>query len=139
VNPERPGPVLVVDDDPGSLKLVQATLTPLGYRVVCKADAESGLRAAEDELPNAVILDLSMPQVDGFEFLARFRERTRSARVPVIVWTVKDLTIEEQSRLRASAQAIVLKGRSDTKTLVDELGGLLRSPNKPTSGGERGR
>src|SRR5262249_6325913 len=73
VPPDRGQKVLVVDDDPQALKLMEATLTHVGYRPVCEPDGFSGLRAAERERPAAVVLDLVMPGMDGFEFLAHFR------------------------------------------------------------------
>jgi len=119
--------VLVVDDDEGSLRLMQRTLTQLGYRVIGTKDGEAALQAVSEELPGAVVLDLMMPGVDGFEFLARFRQMPAAKRVPVIVWTVKDLSVEEHRRLRASAQAVLQKG-GDRGALVEELQLLLPTP-----------
>jgi CheY-like chemotaxis protein len=65
-----------------------------------------------------------MPEMDGFEFLARFRELPAARNVPVLVWTVKDLSADESARLRRSAQAVLQKGR-DKRALVDELRLLL--------------
>jgi CheY-like chemotaxis protein len=68
-----------------------------------------------------VVLDLLMPEMDGFEFLDRFRRTEAGARTPVIVWTVKDLTAEERVRLRTSAQRVVQKGAGEVSALVEEL------------------
>jgi len=73
----------------------------------------------------AVVLDLMMPGVDGFEFLDRFRRLPDGRSTPVIVWTSKDVTADERARLRASAQAVVLKGRGQGPTLLEELQALL--------------
>jgi CheY-like chemotaxis protein len=115
------GTVLVVDDDPASLQLAQATIEQLGCRVVCAPGGEEGLEAAAKNRPlAAIVLDLLMPGVDGFQFLERFREDAHGEQVPVIVWTSKDLTAAEWATLRLSTQSVVGKSRQDA-SLVDEL------------------
>ncbi|HWM85547.1 MAG TPA: PAS domain S-box protein, partial [Kofleriaceae bacterium] len=113
------GPILVVDDDPAALRLVEATLRQIGYRPVCRSSGEEGLRAAAEDPPAVVVLDLLMPGMDGFEFVSRLRDTPAGRDVPVIVWTVKDLSSEERARLRASAAAIVYKGAGGANPLVD--------------------
>ncbi len=129
VSPDRNGDVLVVDDDPGSSSLMAATLAQLGYRAQCVRDGEQGLAAARTA-PIAVVLDLLMPGMDGFMFLERFRRLPGCRETPVIVWTVKDLSPEENARLRAAAESIVLKGRSSSAELLTELRTFL--PPRPT-------
>jgi PAS domain S-box-containing protein len=119
------GPILVVDDDPAALRLVEVSLRQLGYRPVCTASGEEALRAAAAEPPAVVVLDLLMPGMDGFELVTRLRQSPVGRDVPVIVWTVKDLTGEERARLRASVAAIVPKGAGGATPLVDELRPLL--------------
>jgi signal transduction histidine kinase/CheY-like chemotaxis protein len=109
IAPDREGAILVLDDDPGALRLMAATLGNLGYESRCETDGERALDAADAAMPRAVVLDLRMPGMSGFEFLERFRRDPRRRRVPVIVWTGKDLSSDEIKRLRRSAQAIVLK------------------------------
>jgi DNA-binding response OmpR family regulator len=125
VPPHRLGTVLVVDDDPGALKLVAATLKQLGYETRGERDGAAALRAFREKPPSAVILDLIMPGMNGFEFLEHIRAEPAGRRVPVIVWTVKDLTAEERTFLRASAQAVVSKGQGGAAVLA-ELEALVR-------------
>jgi CheY-like chemotaxis protein len=113
--------VLVVDDDPGSRQLMAATLGQLGYVANCVASGLVGLARAREEPPDAVVLDLMMPEMDGFQFLEQFRQLPRCRRIPVIVWTAKDLTADELARLRASAQGVVAKNGNVATTLVEEL------------------
>jgi PAS domain S-box-containing protein len=127
VVPEAPGQIWVIDDDPGSLKLMAATLEQLGFRAACFGDAESALAAVKNGRPEAVVLDLLMPIVDGFEFLARFRMLPETAGVPVLVWTIKDLTKGELEKLRSSAQAVVQKGSGATE-LSRTLASFLKQP-----------
>jgi CheY-like chemotaxis protein len=125
-----PGHVLVVDDDPSSLGLMKATLERLGYRTLCKQDARAALSAANDAPPLAVVLDLLMPSMSGFEFLDEFRRDARNRRVPVIIWTAKDLNAVERSELRRKAQVVVTKSPGGTEGLLHELRDVL-SRNVP--------
>src|ERR671913_1684396 len=109
VEPNSAQPVLVVDDDEVSLKVAELTLRELGYRPVCRLDAASALHAASEEPPAAVVLDLVMPEMDGFEFLKRFRKTSDGYRIPVIIWSGKDLTELERAELRTSSSSIVTK------------------------------
>jgi PAS domain S-box-containing protein len=115
------GSVLVVDDDPGSLRLMAASLQQMGVAATCVAEAVEALRLCEQTAPIAVVLDLQMPVMDGFEFVERFRRIPHCRRVPVVVWTVKDLTREDYERLQQSVQTIVGKGQNGGASVVAEL------------------
>src|SRR5687767_10268856 len=128
VTPRTPRPVLVVDDDRSALKLADKTLRHLGYRTVCRKNGHSALRAASKESPAAVVLDLVMPTMNGFEFLRRFRRTRRGRHTPVIVWTSKDLSVLEQNELRSAATAVARKDQN-AQELIDELRSILRAPN----------
>jgi CheY-like chemotaxis protein len=99
---------------------MEALLRQLGYRPLVRPDGASGLQAAVEEPPAAVVLDLLMPGMDGFEFLKRFRRMGIGRRTPVIVWTAHDLTAAVLSRLKESAQAVVEKSRG-AEALLEEL------------------
>jgi protein-histidine pros-kinase len=121
------GRVLVVDDDAASLALMALTLEQVGYRPLCRRGSLAALQAVEATVPLAVILDLSMPEMSGFEFLERFRTEARNRDVPVIIWTAKDLTSSERSRLRSQANAVFFKASGATDGLLRELKGTLTS------------
>jgi signal transduction histidine kinase/DNA-binding response OmpR family regulator len=118
--------VLVVDDDPASLKVMAATLGRLGYLAVCEQDPVRGLRAATEDPPSAIVLDLLMPGMTGFEFLEQFRTTDAARGVPVIVWTSKDLAADELVRLRRSAHAVVSKGHEGNARVLAELTSSLQ-------------
>jgi CheY-like chemotaxis protein len=115
------GTVLVVDDDAGSLRLMAASLSQLGYQSACVSRAIDGLRWCERQAPLAVVLDLQMPEMDGFGFLEHFRRIPSCRDTPVIVWTVKDLSQHEYARLQSSAQGVLGKGHVSTSSVVSEL------------------
>ena len=124
VPPGAPQPVLVVDDDRSSLKLADKALRDLGYRTICRQDAISALKAASHEQLAAMVLDLLMPKMSGFEFLKRFRKTKRGRATPVIVWSGKDLTDLERRELRAVASAVTRKDEHADE-LVHEIRGML--------------
>ncbi|MBI3271851.1 MAG: response regulator [Planctomycetes bacterium] len=124
--------VLVVEDDPGSLRLLEVSLKEVGYRPLCCPSGEAALEESARTRLAAVILDLLLPGIDGFEFLRRFRDLPACRVVPVLVWTSKDLTPSEQQKLRAAAQAVVLKATGGTSGLLRELAAFVQPP--PTRG-----
>ena len=115
------GKVLVVDDDAASLRLMSAALAQLGYSAQCASNGDEAIRIAQATPPIAVVLDLIMPAMTGFEFLERFRALPDCRSVPVLVWTVKDLTAGEQARLQSSVQGVLSKGRGGIAALIDDL------------------
>ena len=130
VQADRPGGILVVDDDPGALRLMDATLAQLGYAAITRSSAPDALAAAEQLQPAAVVLDLMMPEMDGVEFLDRFRRIPQHARTPVLIWTAKDLSAAEHAQLRETAQAIVSKSGETPSTVVAQLQTLLAEPGR---------
>jgi signal transduction histidine kinase/DNA-binding response OmpR family regulator/HAMP domain-containing protein len=121
VSPSATRSVLVVDDDPASLEIMAHALQRLGYQARCERDGARGLAAVRASPPTAIILDLIMPGMSGFEFLDQLRADPRWNAVPVIVWTGKDLSSEESQLLRASANAVVSKGHGGSAGVIAEL------------------
>jgi PAS domain S-box-containing protein len=120
VLPATTRPVMVVDDDERAIKLAAVVLNGAGYRVAACSSGQMGLHWAEAQMPRAVVLDLQMPGMDGFQFLHRFRALPGGGEVPVIIWTVKELSHEQRAVLRASAQAVMSKNGGPT-ALAAEL------------------
>jgi len=117
--------VLVVDDDATLLGLMAATLDRAGYSTTCEQDAMAALLTAEKDRPVAVILDLLMPGMSGFEFLERFRSEPYNRDVPVLIWTAVDLTSAEEARLREQAQAIHSKLKGGMSELLQDIARIL--------------
>jgi protein-histidine pros-kinase len=117
--------ILILDDDLNALKLAELTVRELGYRPICKANAEEALLAARADPPAVIVVDLLMPGVDGFEFTSRLRETPTGQDVPVIVWSVKDLGAEERRRLHASGAVFVSKSEAAGQGLGSELRRIL--------------
>ncbi len=113
--------ILIVDDDPAALKLAAVALESSGYQASCHESAASALAEAAQGAIDAVVIDLLMPEMDGFEFLDRFRGLPHCSDTPVIVWTGKNITLAERERLKISANSIALKGHGGIEAVLREL------------------
>ena len=122
--------ILVVDDDPSSLKLAERALAREGYRVLCAPDGEEGLKLIENENPAAIILDLVRNGIDGYEFLRRVR-RGAGVQIPVIIWSGKTFTQEQRNRLLRNVNKIVPKGDGGIKEILEELKASHLAPIGP--------
>ena len=116
----RTGPlVLVVDDDPGVRQVVRANLETEGYAVREAASAAEGLAALEEEAPDLLLLDVMMPEVDGWEMLRRVQERFGVGAIPVLVFSG---TVEERAVSDATARGArgFLGKPFDLQQLIDQ-------------------
>jgi len=116
----RTGPlVLVVDDDPGVRQVVRANLEAEGYSVHEAGSADEGLASLEEEPPDLLLLDVMMPEVDGWEMLRRVQERFGVGAIPVLVFSG---TIEERAVADATARGArgFLGKPFDLQQLIDQ-------------------
>jgi signal transduction histidine kinase/DNA-binding response OmpR family regulator len=109
VLPQGRGSVLVVDDDPAVRRLVRETLGRDEIEVREVGDGEEALAAIADERPDAVVLDLLMPKLDGFQVLERLQADPETRLLPVIVLTARRLSPEERSLLRERTVSLLAK------------------------------
>lgn len=82
-----PQRILAVDDDKNILRLVQANLERQGYQVVTAVDGKDALQKVDEERPDLIVLDVVMPQMDGFEVLQTLRRNPATRDIPVIMLT----------------------------------------------------
>lgn len=118
--------LLLVDDDEGSLESMGRLLQAAGWTTQVARDGGEALEALERTLPAAIVLDLLMPGIDGFEFLRRLRDDPRWRAIPVIVMTGKDPSEAEQVFLRSRAEAVLSKGSDGAAELVNVVKERLR-------------
>ena len=111
--------VVVIDDDPLDLDLVEAVLAPEGYTVVRAASGEEGVRLVRQENPLVVLLDLLMPDMDGFEVAERLSADPETASVPIIVLTHLEMTRADRDRLAGRVSHLAQKGHVDRAALVE--------------------
>src|SRR5262249_19162578 len=105
--------ILVVDDDPSAREALCRTLTGMGYAAHAAVNGRSALDwLASHPAPSLILLDLLMPEMDGFEFLRELRKGPAFAQVPVIVVTAKELTAQDLHVLRGQTERIIAKDPS---------------------------
>src|SRR6188508_1329653 len=94
---ERQPKILVVDDTPSNIKVLDAALTPRGYAVIGAGSGAEGLRSIAEEAPDLVLLDVVMPGMDGYEVCRRLRADPATQLLPVIMITASG----DQEKVRA--------------------------------------
>jgi len=87
--------VLVVDDEPAAHESITAILEPLGYKVLNSISGEDALRLVAQEVPDVAIIDLTMPGMSGFELVNHLREIPATQKLPICIYTAKDLSTAE--------------------------------------------
>jgi CheY-like chemotaxis protein len=115
------GQVLVVEDDKGTRDVIRRTLSKHGWRVHEAENGQVALDRVAQQLPELILLDLMMPEMDGFEFLAELRRNQAWRSIPVVVLTSKDLTNEERRRLNGQVEKILQKGMFNREALLAEV------------------
>jgi diguanylate cyclase (GGDEF)-like protein len=101
--------ILVADNEPDILRLVEVNLRLEGFDVITAKDGREALDHAIDKRPALVLLDVMMPELDGFEVCRRLRADSRTSHIPVIMLTAKSLTMDKVVGLTAGADDYVLK------------------------------
>jgi threonine synthase len=119
--------VLIVDDHPDARRLIRRILQAQGsYTVREVGSGPEALSEARAHPPDLVILDLMMPEMDGFEVLDRLKDEQATQQVPVIVVTAKDLTLDEKKRLEGQISRLMTKGDFLNEDLLEEISKALR-------------
>ncbi|MDB5645380.1 response regulator [Methylobacterium sp.] len=122
---EHKGPVLIIDDDPDARERMAAMLTREGWRVASAENGVAGLEATAAKKPCLILLDLMMPEMDGFGFLRALRERDEWRDIPVVVLTAKDITADDRRRLAGRADRVLQKGGLSLTDLAESLRPLV--------------
>jgi threonine synthase len=117
--------ILIVDDHPDARRLIRRILQSQGnYTLFEASDGQEGLTLAQESAPDLIILDLMMPEMDGFSVLDALKANTETASIPVIVVTAKSLTREEKLRLDGQIQKLMQKGDFLNDELLKEIRSL---------------
>jgi len=128
--------VLVVEDDAPTADLLRRTLESEGWSVRTAVNGRDGLARYDEAPPSLILLDLMMPEMDGFDFLEAVRAHPRLSTAPVIVVTAKDLTPDDHRRLNGHVSAVLQKGGYSRDELLSEiasrLGTRIRSSHTPS-------
>jgi two-component system KDP operon response regulator KdpE len=98
--------ILLIDDDPQLIRLVRANLESVGYRILSAMDAHSALELVNMEMPDLILLDIMLPEIDGYELCERIREFTST---PIIMLTAKVEDIDKVKGLKLGADDYITK------------------------------
>lgn len=127
VTPNRFPRVVVVDDTSEARRLIRRILQSQGdFEIHEATNGREAIELVTQERPDLVILDLMMPEVDGFAVLDALRSKPETANIPVIVATAKELTVDEKSRLQGQIQSLMLKGDFLNDEFLEEVRALIR-------------
>jgi threonine synthase len=127
IAPDRFPRVVIIDDSAETRRLIRRILQSQGnFTIYEAAGGEEGLNIVKSERPDLVILDLMMPEVDGFSVLDSLKAEPDTAQIPVIVATAKELTVEEKNRLNGQIQTLLQKGDFLSDEFLEEVRTLLR-------------
>jgi signal transduction histidine kinase/CheY-like chemotaxis protein len=113
--------VLVVDDDPKAVEVVAAGLKGLASSVIRVYGGREGIEAARAERPDLILLDLMMPEVNGFDVVAALQEFPETAHIPVLIVTAKSISPEDRFKLNGLVSAIIDKANFNRERFVSEV------------------
>jgi len=123
----RPGRLLIVEDDPDTQDVLQRALERMGWEV---GAAGNGLLAIEwlqqqEAIPDIILLDLMMPQMDGFQFVVELHKVEAWQHIPIVVVTAKDLTPEDRQRLNGYVEQVLEKQAYNRDELMNTIRALV--------------
>jgi signal transduction histidine kinase/CheY-like chemotaxis protein len=114
----RGTPVLLVEDDDEMRELLRRQLEKEGWSVTEAANGRIALERIAEKPPGLILLDLMMPEMDGFQFIATLREHEEWRSIPIVVVTAKELSAEERGRLNGCVERILQKGAHTREELL---------------------
>jgi signal transduction histidine kinase/CheY-like chemotaxis protein len=132
--PEQKRTVVAIDDDPLAIELVRASLEPEGWTVLGAATGQEGVALITERKPSAVLLDLLMPGMDGFEVVEALRADPNTKSIPVVILTSKSMTRQDKERLQGRITYVARKTEFDLSGLAGLLRWASTSRQAPASG-----
>lgn len=114
--------VLVIEDDEATSELLTRLLQKEGYVVTQARNGRHALDCMTKGTPKLILLDLMMPEMDGFQFLEELRKQETWSEIPIVVVTAKSITAEDKLKLNGFVKNVVEKGAFDHKSLLAEIG-----------------
>ncbi len=119
--------ILVVEDEDFLLSLYETKLEQSGYEVVKASNGAEGISLAQLELPNLILLDILMPQVDGYEMLKRIKADGKTKKIPVIIFSNLSQKQEIEKGLQLGAKDYIIKTSVTPTELVGRVKKYLKA------------
>jgi CheY-like chemotaxis protein len=124
-SPDIQGNILVVEDHDSTREMVRRTLEKAGWKVAEAANGKIALQVLVDYHPDLILLDLTMPEMDGFQFITEMRKNPVWQSIPVVVITAKTLTESERQHLNGYVERVLQKGSYSRESLLREVRELV--------------
>jgi signal transduction histidine kinase/DNA-binding response OmpR family regulator len=125
--PSQPATVLVVEDDVETQEIIRRLLEHAGIQVMVADNGRVALERLAEGQPGLILLDLMMPEMDGFQFVDHVRQHEAWRAIPIVVVTAKDLTAEDRLRLNGYVTEIIRKDTRDQEELLAEVSKMVRT------------
>src|SRR5450759_5091283 len=119
--------ILIIDDDVDTLKLVGMMLQKQGYKIIASSNGEQGLKQAEAENPDLILLDVMLPEMDGYEVAKRLRANEMTANTPILMFTAKTQLDDKVIGFEAGADDYLTKPTHPTELSAHVKALLARS------------
>ena len=117
--------ILVVDDEPALLMMAQKRLQVAGYDVLTASDGRTGLAKAQQDKPDLIILDLMLPELNGFEVCILLKQDTRYQDIPIVMFSARTQEKDKQTGMECGADAYITKPY-ELENLLGRVRALLR-------------
>ena len=125
----REGLILLVEDESNTRAMLRQAIERMDLEVAEAVNGRGALEwLAQNQPPALILLDIMMPEMDGFEFLDAFRKHPEWQDIPVIVLTAKELTAQERERLMGQTRKVIAKGDSFRDDIAAAIGAAIRRP-----------
>lgn len=128
--------VLLVDDDPKALELLEEALRSAGYETQAVRSGKRALKVLANKVVGAILLDLLMPGMDGFQVIRHVRQEPAFRELPILVMTAKNLSQAEIALLNRETQGLLPKDGSWKEQLIAEVGRVIRGHSLAKSAGQ---
>jgi CheY-like chemotaxis protein len=130
--------VLIIDDTPEDLKLLRRALEgqhaggekDQSYQVLEASDGLEGIKIIQEQQPDLIVLDLMMPEMDGFAVLETLKSDEQMRRIPIIIVTAKELTDDERAQINGQVAALFQKGLFNADELFQDVDHALSRLHK---------
>jgi CheY-like chemotaxis protein len=117
--------VLTIDDEPANLRWLNGVLEPAGFSVTSAGGGRDGIDLAKASLPDLILLDLMMPDVNGFDVVEALYADQSTRSIPIMILTAKDLTDRDKRQLNGHAKAILERGSTGATDILAWLDRLM--------------
>ena len=103
------GRILIVDDSPSQIEALRRILQKMGHEIITAEDGQQGIEVAKRELPDLILMDVVMPNLNGFQATRQISKDPKTSHIPVILVTTKDQETDKVWGMRQGAKAYVTK------------------------------